>query len=156
MKLEVVTGDVRLKRLIDLRTIYLLHQRILWWTDTPQLRVQNAVCEWWYGFQDEFLANERIVYYTSTSKGLMGSTAERQIDLFVKLDNERLSRKVLDWKEAEVTDEFNPYNNNSKATSLQIGRYGRDVFSSQPIRRYVPTFCHCGNRASAHCLSTGG
>jgi len=54
--------------------------------------VQNAVCKWWFDFQDEFLSSERGVYYTSATKDLTGCEAKRQIDLFVKPNNEKLSK----------------------------------------------------------------
>ena len=47
------------------------------WTDFPDPPVQNAVCEWWFHFQDEFLSNERGFYYTSTTKDLTGFEAKR-------------------------------------------------------------------------------
>lgn len=66
------------------------------WRDFPEPRVQNAVCEWWFSLQDEFLSIERGVYYTSNSKDLTGCEADRQIDLFVKPNNEELSKGVHD------------------------------------------------------------
>lgn len=62
------------------------------WIDFPQTPVQNAVCKWWFDFQDEFLSSERGVYYTSATKDLTGCEAKRQIDLFVKPNNEKLSK----------------------------------------------------------------
>ncbi len=126
------------------------------WTDFPQSPVQNAVCEWWFHFQDEFLSNERCVYYTSNTKDLTGSEAKRQIDLFVKPNNEKLSKVVHDWKDVEVIGELKESNKDKKATLLQIARYVRDVFSCQPTRRYVHAFTLCGNDMQAWVFDRSG
>ena len=126
------------------------------WTDFPQSPVQNAVCEWWFHFQDEFLSNERGFYYTSNTKDLTGSEAKRQIDLFVKPNNEKLSKVVHDWKDVEVIGELKESNKDKKATLLQIARYVRDVFSCQPTRRYVHAFTLCGNDMQAWVFDRSG
>jgi len=126
------------------------------WTDYPQTPVQNAVCEWWFRFQDEFLSSERGVYYTSTTKDLTGSEAKRQIDLFVKPNNERLSKVAHNWKDVEVIGELKESTKDKKATLLQIGRYVRDVFSSQPTRRFVHAFTLCGNDMRAWVFDRSG
>jgi len=126
------------------------------WTDFPQSPVQSAICEWWFHFQDEFLSSERGVYYTSTTKDLTGSEAKRQIDLFVKPNNERLSKVAHDWKDVEVIGELKESNKDKKATLLQIGRYVRDVFSSQPTRRFVHAFTLCGNDMRAWVFDRSG
>jgi len=126
------------------------------WTDFPQSPVQNTVCKWWFDFQDEFLSSERGVYYTSTTKDLTGSEAKRQIDLFVKPNNEKLSKVVHDWEDVEVIGELKESDEKKKATLLQIGRYVRDVFSSQPTRRYVHAFTLCGNEMRAWVFDRSG
>ena len=126
------------------------------WTDFPQTPVQNDVCKWWFDFQDEFLSSERGVYYTSTTKDLMGCEAKRQIDLFVKPNNEKLSKAVHDWKDVEVIGELKESNKDKKATLLQISRYVRDVFSIQPTRRYVHAFTLCGNEMRAWVFDRSG
>lgn len=66
------------------------------WTDFPDPPVQNAVLEWWFHFQKEFLSDAQGAYYTSTSKDLIGSEAQRQVDLFVKPNDENVSKTVQD------------------------------------------------------------
>ena len=126
------------------------------WTDFPQPPKQDAVCNWWFKLQDELLSNTWGLYYTSASKDLTGSEAERQIDLFVKPKDEKLSKLVHDWKDVEVIGELKESNNKKKATLLQIGRYVRDVFSSQPTRRYVHAFTLCGNEMRAWVFDRSG
>ncbi|KAI4087136.1 MAG: hypothetical protein L6R37_008352 [Teloschistes peruensis] len=108
------------------------------WTDFPQTPVQNDVCKWWFDFQAEFLSSERGFYYTSTARDFVGCEAKRQIDLFVKPNNEMLSKVVHDWKDVKVIGELKESNKDKKATLLQIGRYVCDMFSCQPTRRYEP------------------
>lgn len=129
------------------------------WTDFPQTPLQNEVCKWWFDFQDEFLSNERGVYYTSTTRDLKGCEAKRQIDLFVKPSNEKLSKAVHEWKDVEVIGELTETNktkNITKAKLLQIARYVRDVFSSQPTRRYVHAFILRGNDMQAWVFDRSG
>ncbi|KAI4203343.1 MAG: hypothetical protein LQ346_001814 [Caloplaca aetnensis] len=126
------------------------------WTDFPQTPVQNDVCKWWFDFQEEFLLSERGVYYTSTTKDLTGCEAKCQIDLFVKSNNEKLSKVVHDWKDVEVIGELKESNKDKKATLLQIGRYVRDVFSCSPTRRYVHAFTLCGNEMRSWVFDRSG
>lgn len=126
------------------------------WTDFPQIPVQIAVCKWWFDFQDEFLSSERGVYYTSTTKDLTGCEAKRQIDLFVKPNNEKLSKVVHDWKDVAVVGELTESKKKKKAKLLQIGRYVRHVFSSQLTRRYVHAFTLCESEMRAWVFDRSG
>ena len=129
------------------------------WTDFPQTPVQNDVCKWWFDFQDKFLSSERGVYYTSTTKDLTGCEAKRQIDLFVKPSNEKLSKVVHGWKDVEVIGELTETDktkNITKAKLLQIARYVRDVFSIQPTRLYVHAFILRGNDMQAWVFDRSG
>ena len=115
------------------------------WTDFPQPPVQNAVLEWLFRFQKEFLSDARSVYYTSeSSKDLTGAEARRQLDIFVKRNGENISKTVHDWKDVEVIGELRESNNDWKAKLLQLGRYMRDVFATQPTRRFVHGFTLLG------------
>ncbi|KJZ69251.1 hypothetical protein HIM_11354 [Hirsutella minnesotensis 3608] len=114
------------------------------WSDFPDPPVQAGVLDWWFRFQDDFLSEERRRYYSTTNpKDLVGTEAQRQIDLFVKRRNGQPDA-AHDWRDVEVIGELKASNNNKKATLLQIGRYVRDVFSCQPTRRYVHAFTICG------------
>jgi hypothetical protein len=65
------------------------------WTDFPNPPVQNAVLEWLFRFQEEFLTDAQGVYYTSeSSKDLTGAEARRQLDVFVKPSGENISKTV--------------------------------------------------------------
>ncbi|KAL8673853.1 MAG: hypothetical protein Q9168_001718 [Polycauliona sp. 1 TL-2023] len=85
--------------------------------------------------------------------------AKRQIDLFVKPNNEKLSKVVHDWKDVEVIGELTETDktkNITKAKLLQIARYVRDVFSIHPTRRYVHAFILRGNDMQAWVFDRSG
>ena len=126
------------------------------WTDFPQTPIQDEVCKWWFDFQNEFLSGERGVYYSSTTKDLTGCESKRQIDLFTKPNDEKLSKVVHDWKDIEVIGELTVTDSKKKAKLLQIARYVRDVFSVQPTRRYVHAFTLCGNYMQAWVFDRSG
>lgn len=55
------------------------------WTEFPDPPIQNDVFDWLFRFQDELLSDACGVYFTTTSKkDLIGSDAERQVDLRVR------------------------------------------------------------------------
>lgn len=88
------------------------------WSDFPKPLFKNAVCKWWFNLQDEFLSSKRGVYYISDSKDLTGCEAERQLDLFVKPSNEKLSKVVYNWKDVKVIRELKMSNNDKKKILL--------------------------------------
>lgn len=86
----------------SVRTKYIKPCKRDMWTDgglISQQPMQNAINEWGFHFQDEFLSS---VYYTSTTKDLTGSEAKRQIDLFVRPNNKKMSKEAHDWEDVEV------------------------------------------------------
>jgi len=115
------------------------------WTDFPDPPVQNAVLEWLFQFQEEFLADAPGVYYTSeSSKDLTGAEARRQLDVFLKPNGKNISKTVHKWKDVEVIGELRESDKEWKAKLLQLGRYMRDVFATQPTRRFVHGFTLLG------------
>jgi Fungal protein kinase len=113
------------------------------WTDFPETPMQNAVIEWLFRFQEEFLVDARGSYCTS-SKDLTGAEARRQLDVFVKPAGENTSMMVHDWKDVEVIGELRESDKDWKAKLLQLSRYMRDVFATQPTRRFVHGFTLLG------------
>lgn len=111
------------------------------WTDFPDPPVQNAVLEWLFRFQEEFLSDARGVYYTSeSSKDLTGAEARRQLDIFIKRKS-NVSRTAHNWKDVQVIGEHKTSNSKDfKPLLLQLGRYIRDVFTAQPTRRFIHGF----------------
>jgi hypothetical protein len=116
------------------------------WTDFSDSPVQNAVLEWLFRFQEEFLTDSRGVYYTSeSSKDLTGAEARRQLDVFVKSNDKNILKTKHDWKDVEVIGELRESDKDWKAKLLQLGRYMRDVFATQPTRRFVHGFTLLGS-----------
>ena len=111
------------------------------WTDFPDPPVQNAVLEWLFRFQEEFLSDARGVYYTSeSSKDLTGAEARRQLDIFIKRKS-NVSGTAHNWKDVQVLGEHKTSNSKDfKPLLLQLGRYMRDVFTAQPTRRFIHGF----------------
>ena len=115
------------------------------WTDFPDPPVQNAVLKWLFRFQEEFLVDSRGVYYTSeSSNDLTGAEARRQLDVFVKPNGKNISKIVHDWKDVEVIGELRESDKEWKVKLLQLSRYIRDVFATQPTRRFVHGFTLLG------------
>ncbi|KAA6409210.1 MAG: hypothetical protein FRX48_06763 [Lasallia pustulata] len=111
------------------------------WTDFPGPPVQNAVLEWLFRFQEEFLSDARGVYYTSeSSKDLTGAEARRQLDIFIKRKS-NVSGTAHNWKNVQVIGEHKTSNSEDfKPLLLQLGRNIRDVFTAQPTRRFIHGF----------------
>lgn len=114
------------------------------WTDIPDPPVQNALLEWWFAFQKEFLADARGVYYTSMSKDLTGAEARRQLDIFIKPESDSILKTVHDWEDLEVIGELRESDKEWKVKLLQLGRYMRDAFTIYPTRRFVHGFTLLG------------
>ncbi|KAI9782551.1 MAG: hypothetical protein M1816_001848 [Peltula sp. TS41687] len=112
------------------------------WTDLPNPAVQNAVLKWWLRLQEEFLSDEQGIYCSSINKALAGSDAQGQIDIFVKPRHK--VRDEHDWRDVEVVGELSESESKQKAKILQLGRYMRNVFATQPTRRFIHGFTLLG------------
>ena len=114
------------------------------WSDFPSPPEETAVWEWICHFQEEFLSKAQGVYYTTKStKDLTGAEARRQLDLFIKRRGETAST-IHDWKDVQVIGELKLSNKEWKQKLLQLSRYMRDVFSTQPTRRFIHGFTILG------------
>ncbi|MCJ1242411.1 hypothetical protein MMC14_010419 [Varicellaria rhodocarpa] len=112
------------------------------WTDFPEVPTEKAVYKWLSRFQDEFLSDARGIYYTSKSSSeLTGAEARRQLDVFVKPSGVDAKH---DWKDVQVIGELRASNSDWKTKLLQLGRYMRDVFFTQPTRRFIHGFTILG------------
>ncbi|MCJ1237182.1 hypothetical protein MMC14_005167 [Varicellaria rhodocarpa] len=115
------------------------------WTDFPEVPTEKAVYEWLCCFQDEFLSDARGIYYTSKSSSeLTGAEARRQLDVFVKPSGVGRSDAKHNWKDVQVIGELRASNSDWKTKLLQLGRYMRDIFYTQPTRRFVHGFTILG------------
>ena len=110
------------------------------WMDFPNPPTQDAVYEWWFRFQEEFLPKERGIYFKSPNKNMTGPEAYGRFDLFVKSSGAEASKIDHDGKDVWVIGELKKPNEDLKGTLLQLGRYVREAFAHQPTRRFVHAF----------------
>ena len=110
------------------------------WTGFPDLLDEDAVWDWLSRFQDRHLSDSRgIIYTTESTSDLTGGEARRQLDLFVKRRGIGTSGKH-NWKDVRVIGELKRSKWPLKKILLQLARLMRDVFTAQPIRRFIHGF----------------
>ncbi|OJD13000.1 hypothetical protein AJ78_06493 [Emergomyces pasteurianus Ep9510] len=129
------------------------------WAQFPKPPTEHDVRSWWFRFQDEFLLDARGVYFSTKSKSeLVGSDADRQVDLLLKARSAPDRQGKHDWRDIRVVGELKKPENEikTKATLLQMGRYVREVFKAQPTRRFVHAFAVCGTKAEAWVFDRSG
>jgi Fungal protein kinase len=114
------------------------------WFDGTVVKTANA--GWVLSrIQDEYLTDACGIYYTtSTTTELVGTEARRQLDFFIKRRTDAVDTSH-DWKDVRIIGEHRVSRKDWKNKFLQIGRYVRDVFSVQPIRRFFHAFTLLGN-----------
>jgi hypothetical protein len=117
------------------------------WSGWPEPSLQGLFFEWFLKFQDTVLSGLDRRYYTSANKVLRGSEADRKLDIFLSPANVALPNGEHDWSNVLVIGEHkqNPNEDGSTKTLLQLAGYAREVFGSQPDRRFVPGFTICGS-----------
>ena len=110
------------------------------WANFPDPPDEDAVWEWLSLFQDKHLSDSPgVLYTTESTSDLTGGEAQRQLDLFVKRRGIETGGKH-DWKDVRVIGELKQSKWPLKRILLQLARYMRDVFTAQPIRRFVHGF----------------
>jgi hypothetical protein len=117
------------------------------WSEWPEPSLQAPFFEWFMKFQDTVLSGLRRRYYTSANKVLRGSEADRKLDIFLTPADAALPDGEHDWSNVLVIGEHkqNPDEDRSAKTLVQLAGYVREVFGSQPERRFVPGFTICGS-----------
>ncbi|KAI9640307.1 hypothetical protein NHQ30_011357 [Ciborinia camelliae] len=117
------------------------------WSGWPEPSLQGPFFEWFMKFQDTILSGLGRRYYTSANKVLRGSEADRKLDIFLTPADAVLPHGEHDWSNVLVIGEHkqNPNENGSTKTLIQLAGYAREVFGSQPERRFVPGFTICGS-----------
>ena len=117
------------------------------WSGWPQPPTQSRFFEWFMKFQDTVFSRRRRRYYTSANKVLRGSEADRKLDIFLTPADVALPDGEHDWSNVLVIGEHkqNPDEDGSAKTLVQLAGYAREVFGSQPERRFVPGFTICGS-----------
>jgi hypothetical protein len=117
------------------------------WSGWPEPALQDPFFEWFMRFQDTVFSGLRNRYYTSANKVLRGSKADRKLDIFLAPADAAFEDSEHDWSNVLVIGEHkrNPNEDRSMATLIQLAGYAREVFGSQPDRRFVPGFMICGS-----------
>ncbi|KAG9245612.1 hypothetical protein BJ878DRAFT_533795 [Calycina marina] len=117
------------------------------WSGWPEPSIQGPFFEWFMKFQHTVLSGLRRRYYTSANKVLRGSEADRKLDIFLTFADAALPDGEHDWSNVFVIGEHkqNPDEDRSAKTLVQLAGYAREVFGSQPERRFVPGFTICGS-----------
>ncbi|KAG9228380.1 hypothetical protein BJ875DRAFT_389540 [Amylocarpus encephaloides] len=117
------------------------------WSGWPVPSRQAPCFEWPMKFQDTVLSGLRRRYYTSANKVLRGSEADRKLDIFLTPADAALPDGEHDWSNVLVIGEHkqNSDEDGAAKTLVQLAGYAREVFGSQPERRFVPGFTICGS-----------
>ena len=117
------------------------------WSSWLEPSLQSPFFEWFMKFQDTLFSGLRRKYYTSANKVLRGSEADRKLDIFLTPTDVALPDGEHDWSNVLVIGEHkqNPDEDRSIKTLVQLAGYVREVFGSQPERRFVPGFTMCGS-----------
>jgi hypothetical protein len=78
---------------------------------------------------------------------LKGSEADRKLDIFLTPTDVTSPNGEHNWSHVLVIGEHkqNPDEDRSIKTLVQLAGYAREVFGSQPDRRFVPGFTICGS-----------
>jgi Fungal protein kinase len=98
-------------------------------------------------FQSTFFGELHRKYHTSANRVLKGSEAGRKLDIFLANTDTAFQGREHDWSDVLVIGEHkrNPDEDHSIATLVQLAGYAREVFGSQPDRRFVLGFTICGS-----------
>jgi hypothetical protein len=117
------------------------------WSGWPEPPLQAVFFEWLKSFQDTLLSGLGRKYYTSANNELRGSETDRKLDNFLASISAAFQDSKYDWSNVLVIGEHkrNPDEDRSIKTLLQLAGYAREVFGSQPDRRFVPGFTICGS-----------
>ncbi|KAH8598594.1 hypothetical protein B0O99DRAFT_700179 [Bisporella sp. PMI_857] len=117
------------------------------WSGWPEPSIQGPFFEWFMKFQDTLISRLHRRYYTSANKVLRGSEADRKLDIFLTPADAALPDGEHDWSNVLVIGEHkqNPEEDRSPKTLIRLAGYAREVFGSQPDRRFVPGFTICGS-----------
>ncbi|KAL9122920.1 MAG: hypothetical protein Q9187_000532 [Circinaria calcarea] len=112
------------------------------WTGYPLVPTQAAVLALLKEFQETFFHGHRGKYYTSKDIPLGGSDCDRKPDLFLALSGSPNSKGIHDWSDVRVVGELKQSQIQGKFRGelLQFCGYAREVFVSQPARRFLHGF----------------
>ena len=124
------------------------------WNSFPNPPTESAVWQWWSAFQNEHLADlSRLYYATKDKNDMTGIDTEAQLDLLIKSRN-KSSSDPHDWADVCVVGEHTLSKNGYKF--LQLARYARNVFITQPRRYFLHSFTLCATSMELHIFDRSG
>lgn len=126
------------------------------WRDWPQDPQEEKVLRWLSKKVDVFLAfaqdqgstmNVQRRPLAQPHQPLLGSTAQRKLDVGFVDDPIASDSSICDWSQILVPGELksNPAADTVTKTWLDLARYAREVFAAQDTRRFIQGFTLCGS-----------
>ncbi|KKK17119.1 hypothetical protein ARAM_006192 [Aspergillus rambellii] len=125
------------------------------WRNWPETAKEKEVLDWLSAWVDSIrnIANEQgfaippdRMFLAQPHRSLEGSTADRKIDLGIVRASGAASEKYH-WSQVLVIGELksNPKEDLSSKTWRDLGRYAREVLTTQDSRRFALGFTLCGS-----------
>jgi hypothetical protein len=112
------------------------------WTDYPQPPSQEAFLDWLDRFQNELLPERRRAYHASPELPLTDSECKHKLDLFVASFDASSHGGKYSWTDLQVIRELKQSEIRGRYTKelLSFCGHAREVFASQPTRRFLHGF----------------
>jgi hypothetical protein len=115
---------------------------------------EEKVWSWLSSFQKKHLTGSPGLYFNTTNKNKMtGLPNEAQLDIFVK-SRKAPSSAPHNWADVLVVGEHTRSEQWQKF--IQLARYARNVFASQPQRIFVHGFTITSDKMEMHCFDRSG
>ncbi|KAE8133847.1 hypothetical protein BDV38DRAFT_286466 [Aspergillus pseudotamarii] len=126
------------------------------WCDWPADAQEKEVLKWISGKFDlvrSFVAEQNPsaslcrTVLAQPAQPLQGSTAARKLDIAIVSNSETIPGQIPHWSRILVPGELksNPEADTVSKTWRDLGRYVREVFTTQDTRRFVLGFTLCGS-----------
>ena len=112
------------------------------WTEYPQPPSQDAFLDWFWDFQSKYLQGGRSTFSASPDRPLAGSDCKRKPDLFLVPSGDSSHDRKYGWPDVRVIGELKKSEIQGKYTEelLFFCGHAREVFASQPTRRFLHGF----------------
>ena len=112
------------------------------WPQYPKRPTQKAFLDWFWKFQSRFFQGGRGTYVTSHKNPLDGSDCKRKPDLFLAPSETTKRDAKYNWEDVWVIAELKQSKipNEYKKELVWFCELAREVFKSQPIRRFLHGF----------------